>query len=49
MHRQFAGEKLYAIKSFSYDGTFIYSKGAIRRRDVGETFYILVSSKASTE
>ena len=43
--RRHPGEKLYVIKSFNYDGTLIYTKGAIVREDDQETFYIFVSSK----
>lgn len=46
--RRHAGEKLYVIKSFSYDGTLIYTKGAIIREGAEETFYIFISSKLAT-
>lgn len=46
--RRYAGEKLYVIKSFNFDGTPIYSKGAIGREEDEEIFYILVSAKIST-
>ncbi len=42
------GEKLYVIKSFSYDGTLIYTKGTIVNEDGRETFYIFISSKIAT-
>ncbi len=29
--KRYVGEKLYVIKSFSYDGTLVYTKGAIVR------------------
>lgn len=43
-----AREKLYVIKSFSFSGTLIYTKGKIDRRDGEETFYVLISAKVST-
>lgn len=46
--KRYAGEKLYVIRSFSYDGTLIYTKGAIVRQGKRETFYILVSAKIAT-
>jgi len=46
--RRLKGEKLYVIKSFSFGGTLIYTKGAIVREPEGEVFYILVSSKIAT-
>jgi len=42
------GEKLYVIKSFSYDGTLIYTKGAIVRQAEEEVFYVFVSAKIAT-
>ena len=41
-------EKLYIIKSPSYSGTYIYTKGTIVRHAEGDVFYILVSSKIAT-
>ncbi len=46
--RRRPGEKLYVIKSFSYDGTLIYTKGAIVREGGHEVFYIFISAKTST-
>jgi len=46
--RRHSGEKLYVIKSFSYDGTLIYTKGTIVLEDGQETFYIFISSKIAT-
>jgi hypothetical protein len=46
--RRYAGEKLYVIKSFSYDGTLIYTKGTIVRQAGREVFYVLVSAKIAT-
>jgi len=42
------GEKLYVIKSFSYDGTLIYTKGGIVRQAQHEVFYVFVSAKIAT-
>jgi hypothetical protein len=38
-------EPMYVIESPSFCGVWIYTKGVIRRKDAGETFYVLVSSK----
>lgn len=46
--RRSAGEKLYVIESFNYDGTLIYTKGAIKREAAREVYYLFVSSKRST-
>ena len=46
--RRYAGEKLYVIKSFNYEGTLIYTKGAVVKQAQEEVFYILVSSKLAT-
>ena len=46
--KRYAGEKLYVIKSFSFDGTLIYTKGAIVRQAKREVFYVLVSAKIAT-
>ena len=46
--RRHAGEKLYVIKSFSYDGTLIYTKGTIVREEDREVFYVFVSAKVAT-
>ena len=46
--RRYAGEKLYVIKSFSYDGTLIYTKGTIVRQAEHEVFYVFVSAKIAT-
>ena len=40
--------KLYVIKSLSYGGTYIYTKGTIVRHAEGDVFYVLVSSKIAT-
>ncbi len=46
--RRSSHEKLYVIKSLSYGGTFIYTKGTILHHAEGDVFYILVSSKIAT-
>ena len=46
--RRYAGERLYVIKSFSYDGTLIYTKGTIVREAGREVFYVFVSAKVAT-
>ena len=46
--RRHAEEKLYVIKSFSYNGTLIYTKGTIVREEDHEVFYIFVSAKIAT-
>lgn len=39
------GERLYVIESPNFSGTWIYTKGAIRRKGGQEVFYVFVSSK----
>lgn len=46
--KRYPGEKLYVIKSFSYDGTLIYTKGAIVRQAEQEVFYVFISAKIAT-
>jgi len=46
--RRHTSEKLYVIKSFSYDGTLIYTKGTIVREEDREMFYVFVSAKVAT-
>ena len=43
------GEKLYVIKSSCLSGTQIYTKGTFRKDEDAEIFYILISSKVSTD
>ena len=40
-------EKLYIIKSFTYDNLLIYTKGKIVVSNGSPKFYILISSKRS--
>jgi hypothetical protein len=46
--RRHVAEKLYVIKSFSFDGTLIYTKGKIGRESGRQVFYVLVSAKVAT-
>ncbi|HNQ22637.1 MAG TPA: hypothetical protein PKK06_06035 [Phycisphaerae bacterium] len=46
--KRHTSEKLYVIKSFSYNGTLIYTKGAIVRQAEQEVFYVFVSAKIAT-
>lgn len=41
-------DTLYVIKGFSYDGVAIYTKGKIKTEKGKEVFYVLISSKRST-
>jgi hypothetical protein len=38
-------ERLYVIESPTFSGTWIYTKGVIRRKNGREVFYVLVSAK----
>jgi hypothetical protein len=38
-------ERLYIIESPTFDGTWVYTKGTIRRTGGAEVFYVLISSK----
>jgi hypothetical protein len=42
-------ENLYVIKGFTYDGLGIYTKGKIKKEGGREVFYVLISSKRSTD
>lgn len=44
-NRRSAGEKLYVIKSSTYSGTLVYTKGTIVQEEDRATFYIFISSK----
>ncbi len=46
---RFAGDKLYVVKSRSFSGTPIYTKGTFRKDEDAEVFYILISAKGSTD
>ncbi|NOS99983.1 MAG: hypothetical protein HOP29_05100 [Phycisphaerales bacterium] len=41
-------EKLYVIKSFSFEGTLIYTKGKIVTEGNREYYYIFISAKINT-
>ena len=42
-------ETLYIIKGITYDGMVIYTKGKIATFEGQEVFYVLISSKRSTD
>jgi hypothetical protein len=42
-------EKLYVIKGLTFDGLEIYTKGKILKKEGVDVFYVLVSSKRSTD
>jgi hypothetical protein len=42
-------EKLYVIKGLTFDGLEIYTKGKILKKEGVDIFYVLVSSKRSTD
>jgi hypothetical protein len=42
-------EKLYIIKGLTFDGIDIYTKGKILRKKGVDVFYVLISSKRSTD
>ena len=39
------GERLYVIESPTFGGTWVYTKGTIRRKGEAEVFYVFISSK----
>ncbi len=41
-------EILYVIEGLTFDGMFVYTKGKLDKLDDKEVFYVLVSSKRST-
>jgi hypothetical protein len=43
------GERLYVIKGLTFDGVDVYTKGKILKKDGVEVFYVLISSKRSTD
>ncbi len=47
--RHHAGEKLYVIEGYNHRGTLLYTKGKIAREGGKEIYYLLISSKASTD
>jgi len=42
-------ERLYVIKGLTFDGLEIYTKGKILKKEGIEVFYVLISSKRSTD
>lgn len=42
-------EKLYIIKGLTFDGFDIYTKGKILKKEGVDIFYVLISSKRSTD
>ena len=42
-------EKLYVIKGLTFDGADIYTKGKILKKEGVDIFYVLISSKKSTD
>ena len=42
-------ERLYVIKGLTFDGLDIYTKGKFLRKGGVDVFYVLISSKRSTD
>ena len=42
-------ERLYVIKGLTFDGLEIYTKGKILKKEGIDVFYVLISSKRSTD
>ena len=42
------GDRLYVIKGCTYQGTFVYTKGTIRKESGVEVYYVLISAKIAT-
>ncbi len=42
-------ERLYIIKGLTFDGMDVYTKGKILKKEGVEVFYVLISSKRSTD
>jgi len=42
-------ERLYVIKGLTFDGVDIYTKGKVLKKEGIEVFYVLISSKKSTD
>lgn len=47
--RRHPGERVYIIAGESFSGIRIYTKGVIRKEEGRELFYVLISSKRSTD
>ena len=42
-------ERLYVIKGLTFDGVDVYTKGKILKKEGVEVFYVLISSKKSSD
>jgi len=42
-------ERLYVIKGLTFDGIDVYTKGKILKKEGVDIFYVLISSKRSTD
>jgi hypothetical protein len=42
-------ERLYVIKGLTFDGIDIYTKGKVLKKEGIDVFYVLISSKKSTD
>jgi len=42
-------ERLYVIKGLTFDGVDVYTKGKILKKEGVDVFYVLISSKKSTD
>jgi len=42
-------ERLYVIKGLTFDGLAVYTKGKILKKEGIDVFYVLISSKKSTD
>ncbi len=47
--KEHRSEKLYVIKGLTFDGADVYTKGKILKKEGVEVFYVLISSKKSTD
>jgi len=49
LRRKSSGERLYVIRSFTFDMTAVYTKGKIMKSGAEPVFYVLISSKRDAE
>ncbi len=42
-------ERLYVIKGLTFDGLAVYTKGKVMNKEGIDVFYVLISSKKSTD
>ncbi|MFH1717480.1 MAG: hypothetical protein ABIF19_09040 [Planctomycetota bacterium] len=42
-------ERLYVIKGLTFDGVDVYTKGKVLKKEGIDVFYVLISSKKSTD